>query len=128
MYHAVWDGTGAKGLFCNCSITAHSIFSMAPAPHQSVFAYPPIFFSTTCTVSCTNQRDYIKQLQGGVKSRKDKLPKNSKFVITLFVFLHCLSPGLFGFCRIRILRARRHCRIAAIGDFCLVDFSNFPRI
>ena len=67
-------------------------------------------------------------VQGGVKRRKGKIPKHSKFVITLFVFLHFLLPGLFGFCRIRILRSRRHCRIAAIGDFCLDDFSNFLRI
>ena len=67
-------------------------------------------------------------LQGGVKYQKGKLPKISNFVITLFAFLHCLSPGLFGFCRIRILRSRRHCRIAAIEDFCLDDSSNFLRI
>ena len=70
----------------------------------------------------------VKWVQGRVKSRKGRIPKNSKWVITLFVFLHCLSPGLFGFCRIRILRSRRHCRIGAIGDFCLDDFSKFLRI
>ena len=63
--------------------------------------------------------------KGGVKSRKGKIPKNTKFIITLFVFLNCLSRGLFRFCRIRILRSRRHCRIAAIGDSRFNDFSNF---